>query len=247
MRLDLGFSRQSGRTALARRVHTWPFHVGRVFYRDGEDPATIIVQSGSGSIIAGDRIEQEIRAGKGASVVVRSQGAMTVHRAHDEQGARETARYEAEDGAWLDVANEPRILFGGADYLQRTVLAIAGAGRVVAVESVVFHSEPGPITYGAELVVEVGGVEVAVERTRMYRRATQAMRFTAFAVVAAVGVSPEPDSAWRDWCHTNGGPTAYGSIAAMPDGWGITAKVAAVDGRRLRSAVASAYEIATRR
>jgi urease accessory protein len=237
--LDLVFARGGDRTILVRRMHRWPYEVGRLFPGHGSAPATLIVQSGSGSIITGDWLGQRIVAEEGARVRVLGQGAMSVHRASRSAGSGETLHLRAAAGAWLENIAEPRVLFPGSDFSQETRVEIDPGAVVISVEAVVVHPEPGVGRYRSTLSVIVAGELVAREHGEL---AIGDCGPAAFAVVVVAGLSPAVALGldWSAWNAATGNRKVYGAVSPLAFDAGVVVRVAAADGRGMRDAVDAA-------
>ncbi len=234
----------AGRTALVRRLHTWPYSVGRVFpHEGGADPAQVIVQSGSGGIITGDLLRQRLTAAEGAHARVLGQGAVSVHRRGARAGAGEHLQMEAATGAWLENLAEPRVLFDGSDFTQRTTIDARG-GSMIAVESIV--ALDGAFSYESEFDIRAEGETVARERMRVHA-GDLPRGMSAFGLVLFVGgdssAPPDLDDRWRAWHSEFGSSRVYGTVSPLPFEAGLSVRVAAVDGRLLRTALAAAIGV----
>jgi urease accessory protein UreH len=116
-RLELTFEVRQGRSVLSHAYAEPPFRVGR-WFAEGSAVHVIMASSAPG-IFGGDRFEQTVRVGPGASVRLTSQSAIQVHPSPDGTLAEYTARYEVEDGASLWCHWDPLIPFAGARLTQR--------------------------------------------------------------------------------------------------------------------------------
>lgn len=230
---------------LSRRVHSWPYAVGRVFREpDGGDPASVIVQSGSGGIITGDALAQRIVARADAHARVLGQGAVSVHRSRTASGAvassGEQLRLRVEPGAWLENLAEPRVLFGGAEFTQATVIELDG-GVALSLEAVVVRGGEGDAVYRSDVEVHRGGELVARERVRA-RVSDLPAGTTAFALLVCAGL-PWDAAAWAEWAASAGAPDCYAAASELPFDAGVGVRVAAADGSRLRAALDGALAV----
>lgn len=249
--LDLSFARRGKATVITRRLYTWPHTVGRVFYdhRAAAGAATVVVQSGSGSVIDGDRLHQVLHAGCGAQVRVVGQGAVSVQRAGEARGATEESRLEVGAGAWLENVPQPRVLFPGADFTQRVEIDVRGTGIALSVDAFVLHADnTEPQRYRCETSVARDGVMVARDRALLVSPPDGAsfgwLRAHAVVLLAGTGCDTErAPEGWRRWTQEVGSQKAYGAVSALPNDAGLVVRIAAVDGRLLRAAVASALPL----
>lgn len=217
-----------------------------MFSTQGADPSTLIVQSGSGSIITGDLLRQRLRAEAGVWVRVAGQGALSVHRAVQRAGSGEQLEVSAAAGAWLENLAEPRVLFAGAEFLQATTLDVTGGGVVLCTEAVIVHPGAGaPISYESRVVIRRDGMVVARERSQFGASSTIEGGFTAYALVIAAGLNPEvlQDPRWAAWHAAASGRDCYGVASMLPFGAGVAVRVLARDGLLLRTAIATAVDL----
>jgi len=138
--LDLAFGRGAdGRTRLTRRRVRYPWALTRPFWL-AEDPAgmaTVIPQSSTGVLLAGDRVGQRLAVAAGAAAHVTSQGAQAVHAGSGE--AALTWSLVAEAGAVLEVVTDPLVLFPGARVNQRVEVAVADDARLLLAEGIAWR------------------------------------------------------------------------------------------------------------
>jgi urease accessory protein UreH len=226
---------------LVRRHHTWPYAVGRVF-TEPTGTASVIVQSGSGGIITGDRLRQRLSAQDGAQARVLGQGAMSVHRRGREAGSGEDLELVAGPGSRLENLAEPRLLHHGSELEQRTVVRLEG-GTVLTLESVVVIGADA--VYDSLLEVHDHGELAARERMR-FTSADLPAGSSAFGLLVCAGPDAGPaadDPAWRAWSARAGSASAYGAVSALPHVPGVGVRVVARDGAGLRSAMDAALEV----
>jgi urease accessory protein len=234
---------------LGRRLYTWPYTVGRLFYPADESVAELIIQSGSGSIITGDRLRQRLGAAAGSVARVRGQGAVSVHKSGRFSGSSEELALSADAGSRLENLAEPRVLFPGAEFEQSTTIDVARGGVVISVEAVVLHTEAGaPSQYSSDLAISIEGRGVARETSRMSSAGVRAGSATAFAVIVAVGVADRSlhAAAWAEWIGSVATSDRYGSVSDLPFDAGLAVRIAAINGRELRIAIDSALVVLRR-
>jgi urease accessory protein len=231
--------------------------VGRVFREaDVPDAATVVIQSVSGTVNAGDRLAQEFLVGDGARARIRSQGAVAVHRANDGVGSHEGTRLVVASGGVIENLTEPRLLFPGADYSQQAVLDVAGGGVAIHVEAFIDSGNRyGAGRYSAPRSREAGsyasqtrilrdGVLLAQEVSRATLPLPGEHPAHALVILAAADVDVAAlDAAWSEWHDRMGTPRLYGAASALPFDAGISVRIAAADGRLLREAVASCVAV----
>ena len=127
-RLELVFGYRRGRTVLSHVYAEPPFRIGRSFEM-GRAAYVIIVCSGPG-VFAGDCLQQSVRVGPGASVLLGSQSALQVHPGTDSSGARLHQRYAVAEEGELHCHWDPLIPFAGARLAHRVELDLASSSRL---------------------------------------------------------------------------------------------------------------------
>ena len=140
---QLGFVRGGGRTVLARQRVPYPFHITRPFALDRNLPelATLYLQSCSGGLYTGDRLQLDIDVASGAQAHVTSQAATVVHRTAGDE-ARFSTAVRIDTDALLALTNDPFILFPGAHLRCRTEVTLALGGRGILADGFATH-DPG--------------------------------------------------------------------------------------------------------
>lgn len=234
------FSRSGGRTVLSDRSYRWPYEIGQLTHHRGADPARLIVQSGTGTINAGDRLRQRFTLQESAHVRVRGQGAVSVHTARSGTGSSEEIELVLASGSRLELLQEPRILFPGAAFRQRTTAEVPEDSQLILVDAMVRHPEPGQVSYLSELHIERGGRALVTERMGFGGHAAESI--PASALVIAAGIEHHPES-WSGWLQRQQHPERYGAASALPNCAGTGVKIVAADGRLLREALADALSI----
>jgi urease accessory protein len=140
----LVFARGGGRTALARQIAPYPFHVTRPFALDVDRPdlATLYLQSASGGVYRGDELDLTIKVGSGASAHVTSQAATIVHDT-GARPARMTTRLDVADGAFAALTLDPLVLFPGAELDVETSVTLADGALAILSDGVAAHDFAG--------------------------------------------------------------------------------------------------------
>ncbi|HVI30252.1 urease accessory protein UreD [Hansschlegelia sp.] len=143
-RAELVFARGGGRSALVRQVTPYPFHVTRPFALDAARPdlATLYLQSASGGIYRGDRLELDLAVRPGAAAHVTSQAATVVHHT-GAQRARQITRLSVAEGAFAALTLDPLILFPGAELTVETSVHLAPGALAILAEGVAAHDFSG--------------------------------------------------------------------------------------------------------
>jgi urease accessory protein len=140
--LDLGFERHPvAGTRMVRRLVRYPYVVTNAFRLDANpaDMLSVILQSASGAILAGDRLGARVSAGAGTAVHVRTAAAVAVHRMHPEAIAEEQVDLVVGAGAFLEFMPEPKILFAGSALAQRLRLMVDPDGTAIVADGFLTH------------------------------------------------------------------------------------------------------------
>ena len=142
--LELRFEATDAGTALVHDYATVPFHVSGTL---GHDPhpltETVFVQSPTGGVAQGDRLDAEVVVGEGAVAHVSTGGSTKVQSMNRNYAASETTLSVASDGH-LDYVPEPTILHADARYCGTLRLDVAGDATAVVSDVVV----PGRLARG---------------------------------------------------------------------------------------------------
>ncbi|WP_237479363.1 urease accessory protein UreD [Lichenibacterium dinghuense] len=143
-RAELGFAVGGGRTFLARQRVPYPFHATRPHHLGAGRPdlATLVLQSASGGLFGGDRLDLVVTANAGAAAHVTSQAATVVHSARGD-GSVVANRIEARDGAMLSVTTDPYVLFPEAQLSVATEIVLAPTATVVVADGFATHDPAG--------------------------------------------------------------------------------------------------------
>jgi urease accessory protein len=133
---DIGFVHAEGRTRLAHLHQRTPL---RVLFPDSEpgEPMLAALVMTAGGIAGGDKLAVGIDAGAGSCATVTGQAAEKVYRALDAP-AQSHVRLNVEAGAWLEYLPQETILFDQARLQRSFEIDVAGAGRLLACDMVVF-------------------------------------------------------------------------------------------------------------
>jgi urease accessory protein len=118
--------RGGGRSVLRRQQIGYPLHITRGFYLDAVRPdlLTLYIQSASGGLYAGDRINLDIGVGVDAAFHMTTQAATVVHDGRN-NGAIQSQRVTVEQGGFCALTSDPYILFPGADLTLETAAVVA--------------------------------------------------------------------------------------------------------------------------
>lgn len=163
--LDLAFAPVAdGRTGLSRRRLSYPWAMTQPFHMDAVPTgmATVVPQSAAGGLFAGDRLSQQVEVAAGAAAHVTTQGATVVHAGRDGRHAENAWHLSVAPDGWLEMLNDPLVLFADADLRHRVV--IDAEGTCVYADGVGWHPEPAFHRYAAEIEVRRDGRLLALER-----------------------------------------------------------------------------------
>ena len=133
---EIGFERRDGATRLVRLFHHDPLRVLFPNPRIGDVALGTLVTT-SGGLVGGDRLDVAVSVGPEAWAMVTTQAAEKVYRSNGPEVVVSTD-LKAGDGAWMEWLPQEAILFDGARLRRTTSLDIAGAGRAMAGELLVF-------------------------------------------------------------------------------------------------------------
>ena len=251
-----------GRAYLAQQYAAYPFHVTRPLYLEPEWPAlaTLCLQSLSGGLFQGDRLQVQTTLGRGTAVQLTTQSATKAHgmeRDHAAQAVELTLGPEA----YLEYLSDPLILFPGARVISTLAVWLAQNACAVVRESFLHHDPGGSRTpLFDSLLSEVAisdsdGALLARDRQRIDRPGAWPEVRALLAAYPAQGVlyvctaSMPPaliDCLRAILCRAEG---CYGGVSALPNGCGAYLRLLAPDGETLRRALddacAAAREILT--
>jgi len=134
-----------GRTQLAEQAFRAPFHISKPYW-DGAVLQVQVVNPTAG-ILAGDRLELDIAAGRGTALLVTTPAAARAFMM--KRGAAECRQcFTVRAGAWLEYLPEPLYPHRDADYAQTTRLEVEAGGEAVFFDALA----PGRIGRGERWV-----------------------------------------------------------------------------------------------
>ena len=217
---ELVFARGGGRSALVRQTVPYPFHVTRPFALDAARPdlATLYLQSASGGVYRGDRLDLRLTVKAGALAHVTSQAATVVHDT-GAAPARQSVAVDVGDGAFAALTLDPLVMFPGAALDLATEVRLGDGAVAIVADGVAWHDYAGldrPFDrLAAETrVVGPGGATLVVDRS---------------AVLGAELIGPRsllgPD------CAAYGSALLLGPAAQLPDAAAVEAALDAVSCR----------------
>ena len=135
--LELRFEAGADGTDLVRDYATVPFHISGTLGHDPHpDAETVFVQSPTGGVAQGDRLERTVEVGAGAVAHVSTQSSTKVQSMDCNYAGSET-RLSVGAGGHLDFVPEPTILHADARLHQDLALDLAAGATAVVGEVVV--------------------------------------------------------------------------------------------------------------
>ena len=230
MQLDLGFARAAdGRTGLVRRHVAYPWALTRPFHLDDAPAgmATVVPQAASGGLYADDRLVQSVAVAAGAAAHVTSQGATVVNAGRDGRHAENEWRLSVAAGGWLEVINDPLVLFPDADLRHHVEIDAAGTG--VYADSIGWHPEPAFRRYSAQVAVRRDGRLLALERLDIgsadivRESAATSAPLGGYGLMLFLNVETEPLLATL----IEAAGDAWVGIGTLPNGAGLAARLVA--------------------
>ena len=250
----LAFNRHAyAGTRLTRRIVRYPYVVTNTFCIDTvpADMVSVILQSASGPILAGDRLALHIAAGPGAAAHVRTPAATTVHRMPCGATAKERVDLSIGPGALLEFMPEPRILFPDAALIQELRLVVDAKGTVVVADGFLTHDPQEGNSRFRRLcsTIEIARPDrtvLAVDRFDIDGRwqLLGAPRFGCHGIVIVVGPFARDElstlaAAVASAVAALGG--SYAATSVLPSECGISLRLACSSGAMLQAATNAAW------
>jgi len=245
--------RDHGRTVLASQSFRAPFHISKPYWDPDAHVLLIQVVNPTAGILAGDRLESEIRVEPAAALLVTTPSASRVFQMRG-GNAESRQHFSVSSGGWLEVMPEPLVPHRGSRYHQRTIIDVEAGGTLFFVDQWV----AGRIGHGEawcwdrlrlDLTVRVGGELALRERLDQSGDELRALAELAGSGASAcfanaLLVTSDPAAPWRPALaalHRDG--LWLGVSALRRGGWSI--KLVAPDTIRLRQALREARRILT--
>jgi urease accessory protein len=234
-----------GRTFLGQQSFRAPFHLSKSYW-DGSVLQVRIVNVTAG-ILAGDRLELDVRAAPGAALLVMTPAATRAFMMTS--GAAECRQsFTVATGAWLEYAPEPLFPHRDSEYAQTTRLEVAEGAEVYFTDALAPGRAGRGETWGwrnlqLTLEVEHAGVPVLRERlsgagSALARRASffgmgEAWFGTVIVFSAQLG---DDEAFWERVTASGGGGCRLGATALRGGGWIV--RLVAPDSQALRETLA---------
>jgi urease accessory protein len=249
--LDIAAVRHRGATVLSRRRLRWPYVLTTPLRLDTApaDMLTVMVQSASGAITAGDRLGWSVTAGPGAALHVTTQAATAVHAMPAGRRASESLHVRAAAGSFVEILPEPLILFPGATLRRRGVLVVDAAATVLLAEGFLGHDPVGAGRPFAQLAWETevrrpDGSLLLVDRADVAGTAVAGEVFGAHGSLLLLAPPvrlPPRLLAELDAALALDG--VYAGAFALPADAGVGLRCVARDGRLLRAGLHAAWSV----
>jgi urease accessory protein len=242
--LHLEAAQRDGRTILARQSFRAPFHIGKPYW-DGRVLQARIVNATAG-ILSGDRLELDIRAASGASLLVATPAATRAFVM--KKGAAGCIQHFAvEAGAWLEYSPEPLFPHRATNFAQETRIDVAAGGELFYADTLA----PGRAGSGEiwawkrlQIALEVACAGELILRDRLDSPGSDLGRLASFHgmpeawFATLVAVSPALESADPLWARLralHAGPCRVGLTRLRASAWVV--RVIASGSQSLRDAL----------
>lgn len=241
-----------GRSILRRQHIGYPLHITRGFYLDTVRPdlLTLYLQSASGGLYAGDRINLDVSVGADAAFHMTTQAATIVHDGRD-SGAVQRQHVTVETGAFCALTSDPYVLFPGADLTLETDAVVAEDAVLCLADGFAVHdpkararpfarfesrltvSRPG----GRLLMKDLGAIDGDELRDGALGQMVAAANLVLIAPSDRLPASAEMEQA-ADRCG------ALAGCSSAPNGAGLVMRILAPDGGALARALDAAFHVA---
>ncbi len=257
-RLEIGFARgPGGESYLGHQYAAYPFHICRARRVEGDPPgmATLYLQSVSGGVYGGDRLETELVMDAGAQAHVTTQASTVVHGMVVGE-ATQGVRIEAGPGALLEFMPDPLILFPHAKLETKLRILCDPSATVLIADAFMFHDPretgaPFGILDSTLEVVEIGGALLARDRFRLdgatYAEGRRGIMggnlvHATFLVLDRARPADVLLAALRDALGSV--PGVYAGASTLPRGCGVWARLLAADGAAAKAGLQAVWAAA---
>jgi urease accessory protein len=244
--------RAGGRSILRRQHIGYPLHITRGFYLDANRPdlLTLYLQSASGGLYAGDRINLDVAVGAGAAFHMTTQAATVVHDGRA-TGAVQRQRVVVEGGAFVAMTSDPYVLFPGADLTLETEAVVADDAILCLADGFAVHDpkeRSRPFAHfesrltvsrpdGRLLMKDLG----AIDGEELRNGALGQMRAAGNLVLIA---PPDRLPALADIEQAADHCGSLAGCSLAPNGAGLVLRLLAPDGGALARALDAAFHVA---
>jgi len=245
--LELHFEKSPDeRSYLARQYSSYPFHICRPQYVDDALPdlPTLYIQTCSGGLYEGDRLQIRLSAGPGSHAHVTSQASTIVHNTRGGL-ARQDVFIDASENSYFEFLPDPQVLFSGSRCCLTLTVRKAPNATVLVSDAFLAHDPAGGrevfSSYLGEIrIEESSGRTLALDRVKIDGKlfasavpgVTGAYAAQGSLVVAGSGVVAEIGDAIAAASSTMADAVVGASM--LPNDCGLIIRVLARDGAALR-------------
>jgi urease accessory protein len=246
---------QAGGRSILRRQHIgYPLHITRGFYLDRARPdlLTLYLQSASGGLYAGDRINLDIGVGPGAAFHMTTQAATVVHDGRS-SGALQRQRVRVEAGAFCALISDPYVLFPGADLSLETDAVVADDAVLCLADGFAVHD---PRAEARAFACFEGRLRVSrpdgrlllkdlgtIDGSELHHGALGPMAAAASLLLIAPAHRLPAQSEMERAVERSG---ALAGCSLAPNGTGLVVRMLAPDGGALARAMDAGFHVAAR-
>ena len=255
----LVFARDSrGRSYLREQFASYPFHLCRPHWFQGDPPgmAAVYLQSSSGGIYQHDRLCLTIAAGDRAQGHVTTQAATIVHGMSSGY-AEQRVSIRASAGCLLEYLPDPMILFPGSRLSSRLAVRVAPGARVILGEAFLCHDPEGRHRVFDWLLKEISveGDDSSLLAGERYLVTGQAFAARTPGLSGGMPAEGCVHVIARERCAELLDalrqavmviPGVQAGASELPNACGVWARVLAPDGQAVRRALASVWTVARR-
>lgn len=226
----------------------YPFHVTRPFYLDPRRPdlATLYLQSASGGLYSGERLDLSVAAGAGAAVAMTTQSATIVHDCRGEPAVQAVHLSLARDSLMI-YAPDPLVLFPGAAIRTALDVTLEPGSAAVCQDGFACHDpkEAGSTfdNISTEIIVRTPGGHVLVaDRGLIWGgslggAASPLGPYRAAGSILLLGMALADSKALQSRIDALG---CLSGLSELPNGAGTGIRLLAPDGGRLARGLALA-------
>lgn len=236
----------------------YPYVLLRPFWFDDAPAgmATVLLQSASGGLYAGESLGQRVALEPGAAVHLTTQAACVVHARAGGRPARQRASLEVGAGSHLEYLPEPLVLFPDAALEQDVTVDLAADGTLIYADGWLQHALPADDRPFASLhsTFQLLGPDgpLVIERCAVAGSECAGVLGPGRAPWRAVGlvVAAAPARADLHGAIANAIdaaldlPGLYAAAVPAPHGAGVVARLVARDGAALRAGLEAAWRAA---
>lgn len=242
-----------GRSILRRQQIGYPLHITRGFYLDAARPdlLTLYLQSASGGLYAGDRINLDVGIGAHAAFHMTTQAATVVHDGRS-SGALQRQRVRVDSGAFCALTSDPYVLFPGADLTLETDAVVADDAVLCLADGFAVHDPKAKARpfgrFESRLTVSRPDGRLlmkdfgAIDGEDLHTGALGRMAASANFVLVA------PADKWPKLEYMEQAANRHGALAGCstaPNDAGLVLRILAPDGGTLARALDAAFHVAT--